>query len=123
MKPEPLVSIKNLRTYYSIRGSFVDRLAGREAGTVRAVDDVSLDTTVLHSIPGAPPNLIDPPSGCRFNPRCPSATAVCNQLEPVEQRPRPDQRVFCWLHGPMELIPPGRQAPLEREAIGVADEA
>src|SRR6476646_9260094 len=43
MKPEPLVSIKNLRTYYSIRGSFVDRLAGREAGTVRAVDDVTLD--------------------------------------------------------------------------------
>jgi peptide/nickel transport system ATP-binding protein len=43
MKPEPLVSIRNLRTYYSIRGSFVDRLVGREAGTVRAVDDVTLD--------------------------------------------------------------------------------
>src|SRR6516162_9786187 len=43
MKPEPLVSIDNLRTYYSIRGSFLDRLAGREAGIVRAVDDVSLD--------------------------------------------------------------------------------
>ena len=43
MKPEALVSIRDLRTYYSIRGSFVDRLAGREAGTVRAVDQVSLD--------------------------------------------------------------------------------
>ena len=43
MKPEPLVSIRDLRTYYSIRGSFLDRLAGREAGTVRAVDDVTLD--------------------------------------------------------------------------------
>jgi peptide/nickel transport system ATP-binding protein len=39
----PLVSMRDLRTYYSIRGSFVDRLAGREAGIVRAVDDVSLD--------------------------------------------------------------------------------
>jgi len=43
MKPEPLVSMRNLRTYYSIRGSFADRLVGREAGTVRAVDDVTLD--------------------------------------------------------------------------------
>jgi peptide/nickel transport system ATP-binding protein len=40
---EPLVSIRDLRTYYSIRGSFADRLVGREAGVVRAVDDVSLD--------------------------------------------------------------------------------
>ena len=40
---EPLVSIRDLRTYYSIRGSFADRLVGREAGIVRAVDDVTVD--------------------------------------------------------------------------------
>jgi oligopeptide/dipeptide ABC transporter ATP-binding protein len=39
----PLVSIRDLKTYYAIRGSFVDRLVGREAGLVKAVDDVSLD--------------------------------------------------------------------------------
>jgi oligopeptide/dipeptide ABC transporter ATP-binding protein len=39
----PLVSMRDLRTYYSIRGSFADRLVGREAGTVRAVDGISLD--------------------------------------------------------------------------------
>jgi peptide/nickel transport system ATP-binding protein len=39
----PLVSIRDLQTYYSIRGSFADRLVGREAGVVRAVDGVSLD--------------------------------------------------------------------------------
>ena len=42
-KPEPLVSVRDLQTYYSIRGSFVDRLVGREAGSVKAVDDVSFD--------------------------------------------------------------------------------
>jgi oligopeptide/dipeptide ABC transporter ATP-binding protein len=42
-KPEPLVSVRDLRTYYSIRGSFLDRLVGREAGSVRAVNDVSFD--------------------------------------------------------------------------------
>ena len=48
-KPEPrsngdvLVSIRGLKTYYSIRGSFAQRLLGREAGYVKAVDDVSLE--------------------------------------------------------------------------------
>src|SRR5262245_228812 len=39
----PLVSIRHLKTYYPIRGSFGQRLLGREAGFVKAVDDVSLD--------------------------------------------------------------------------------
>jgi peptide/nickel transport system ATP-binding protein len=44
-KPDesPLVSVRDLKTYYSIRGSFLDRLVGREAGSVRAVNDVSFD--------------------------------------------------------------------------------
>jgi oligopeptide/dipeptide ABC transporter ATP-binding protein len=40
---DALVSVRNLRTYYSIRGSFLDRLVGREAGQVKAVNDVSFD--------------------------------------------------------------------------------
>ena len=40
---EPLVSIKDLKTYYGLRGSFGSRLVGREAGEVKAVDGVSLD--------------------------------------------------------------------------------
>ncbi len=38
-----LVAVRNLKTYYGLRGSFRQRLLGREAGSVRAVDDVSLD--------------------------------------------------------------------------------
>ena len=38
---------------------------------------ISLSTTELHSIPGAPPNLVDPPPACRFHPRCPDAMKVC----------------------------------------------
>jgi oligopeptide/dipeptide ABC transporter ATP-binding protein len=38
-----LVSVRNLRTYYSIRGCFLDSLVGREAGQVKAVNDVSFD--------------------------------------------------------------------------------
>lgn len=38
-----LVSVRDLKTYFSIRGGFAQRLLGREAGSVRAVDDVSLE--------------------------------------------------------------------------------
>ncbi len=40
---EPLLRIRDLHTHYSVRGSFLDRLRGREAGAVAAVDGVSLD--------------------------------------------------------------------------------
>jgi peptide/nickel transport system ATP-binding protein len=84
---------------------------------------ISLDTTELHSIPGAPPNLIDPPTGCRFHPRCPSAMQICPQKDPVEQQLTDSRRVLCWLHGPDEQIPSGGRTQLERATLGVADEA
>ncbi|MFX0168612.1 MAG: ABC transporter ATP-binding protein [Candidatus Hodarchaeota archaeon] len=36
----------------------------------------------LEFIPGTPPNLLNPPSGCRFHPRCPFAQAICNKEIP-----------------------------------------
>jgi len=39
---------------------------------------------ILRDIPpGEPPNLINPPSGCRFHPRCPYATERCREEEPL----------------------------------------
>ena len=84
---------------------------------------ISLSTTELHYIPGAPPDLIDPPSGCRFHPRCPDAMKVCPTRHPPTVVTELNQKVDCWLHGPEDQIPAGGTAPLEREAIGVADEA
>ena len=43
MSDETLVSVQGLKTYYSIRGSFLDRLVGRTGAAVRAVDDVSFE--------------------------------------------------------------------------------
>jgi oligopeptide/dipeptide ABC transporter ATP-binding protein len=84
---------------------------------------ISLETTALHSIPGAPPNLIDPPSGCRFHPRCPDVMRVCPRKFPIPIELDGRRRVECWLHGPEEEIPPGAAEPLEREEIAVAEEA
>ena len=36
----------------------------------------------LATLSGEPPNLVDPPSGCRFHPRCPYATDICQREEP-----------------------------------------
>jgi peptide/nickel transport system ATP-binding protein len=84
---------------------------------------ISLDTQELHSIPGAPPNLVDPPPACRFNPRCPSAMQVCISKSPVEQAVENGRRVLCWLHGPEQEIPQGGTQKLEGREVGVADEA
>jgi peptide/nickel transport system ATP-binding protein len=84
---------------------------------------ISLSTTGLNFIPGAPPDLIDPPPGCHFHPRCPKAMQVCRGKDPVDLRLASGQRVECWLHGPQDEIPEGGRAPLEREEISVADEA
>jgi peptide/nickel transport system ATP-binding protein len=47
---------------------------------------------------GAPPNLIRPPSGCRFHPRCPFAMAVCAQAAPPAFDLGGDRSSACWLH-------------------------
>jgi peptide/nickel transport system ATP-binding protein len=52
----------------------------------------------LAPLRGEPPNLLDPPSGCRFHPRCPLATAECVTRTPP-LRPiagSTGQQVACW---------------------------
>jgi len=50
---------------------------------------IHLQTKELRSIDGLPPSLLEPPSGCRFHPRCPYAKEICIREEPpmVEYRP------------------------------------
>jgi peptide/nickel transport system ATP-binding protein len=84
---------------------------------------ISLATTELKYIPGAPPSLIDPPPACRFHPRCPSAMRVCSTKDPIEVSIAAGHVTECWLHGPADEIPAGGEQPLEREEIAVAEEA
>ncbi len=83
---------------------------------------ISLSTTALHSIPGAPPDLVSPPSACRFHPRCPDAMAICAQQWPPTEATSPGRRSECWLHA-MDRIPDGAERPLEREALAASEEA
>ncbi len=51
----------------------------------------------IEEIPGFPPDLRNPPSGCRFHPRCKYAMDICSTSEPgyVEVEGR---KVRCWLY-------------------------
>jgi oligopeptide/dipeptide ABC transporter ATP-binding protein len=50
------------------------------------------------TIGGSLPDLMNPPPGCRFAPRCPYAMSKCEK-DPVEFIPEPESRVYCWLYG------------------------
>ena len=50
----------------------------------------------ISSIPGDVPNLIEPPPGCRFAPRCSFATARCKQLRPEMEQIGPEHLVACF---------------------------
>jgi oligopeptide/dipeptide ABC transporter ATP-binding protein len=78
---------------------------------------ISLTTRELHSIPGAPPDLSNPPPACRFHPRCPHAMRIC-----VEEWPPTlgTHLTECWL-----LDRPTGEAgePLSPKEVALADEA
>lgn len=49
------------------------------------------------SLKGAPPNLANPPTGCRFHPRCPLAVDICRTEVPEMREVAPRHRVACHL--------------------------
>ncbi|MBV8211698.1 MAG: ABC transporter ATP-binding protein [Verrucomicrobia bacterium] len=54
------------------------------------------DLTPKIALTGAPPNLAQPPSGCRFHPRCPLATDLCRQASPELTTLSSGRRVACY---------------------------
>lgn len=57
------------------------------------------DKSAKKSLGGAPPNLADPPSGCRFHPRCPLAMEICRTHQPAMIKLTDSHRVACHLVG------------------------
>ena len=68
--------------------------------------------TRLSAIPGRPPDLVDPPPGCRFAPRCPYVQDRCRQEQPPLLRGElPGHEYRCWypVDGPTLRTPPARE--------------
>jgi peptide/nickel transport system ATP-binding protein len=60
---------------------------------------------------GVPPNLIRPPAGCRFHPRCPHAMAVCEQAAPPAFALSAEHSSACWLHARDLTVAQSRPLP------------
>jgi peptide/nickel transport system ATP-binding protein len=52
----------------------------------------------LSFIPGEVPSLINPPSGCRFHPRCPYVMDICRREDPPMIDLKDGRKVACWLY-------------------------
>jgi len=72
---------------------------------------------------GAPPNLADPPAGCRFHPRCPLAMGVCREAPPALTPLAPDHRVACFAASPLvkpaPIIERALAGPSDGESVGL----
>lgn len=51
-------------------------------GLIGAFPNIKEPRRRMYSIPGAPPDLLTPPTGCRFHPRCSKVTDLCRREEP-----------------------------------------
>jgi peptide/nickel transport system ATP-binding protein len=70
-------------------------------GLLASIPRLDQPSKDLGSIPGSVPNLIHPPSGCRFHPRCPFAMPVCKEDRPPLTVEGEGHNVACFLyHGP-----------------------
>ncbi len=79
------------RIFTAPRHPYTEKLLG-------AFPSIQTDRRTLETIPGTPPDLRDPPAGCRFHPRCPVAMDVCREVVPPEVLFPDGVRVACHHH-------------------------
>jgi len=85
--------------YGDIETIFKEPLHPYTQGLLGAFPSIGEKRKKLLSIPGQPPDLLNPPKGCRFNPRCPYAMDVCKEKDPqLERVGSGDHYVSCFLY-------------------------
>jgi peptide/nickel transport system ATP-binding protein len=89
-----------------VRAIFTRPLHPYTQGLLNSIPRLDDPGRHLESIPGSVPNLITPPSGCRFRTRCPHAMPVCAETRPPMTHEGEEHRVACYLYH-------GRAATLE----------
>ncbi len=84
------------------RQVFADPKHPYSQGLLSAFPSIHGAREELKGIPGSPPDLRNPPSGCRFHPRCPSVMKICPTAEPPAYAPRGNDIVRCYLYANQE---------------------
>lgn len=69
-------------------------------GLISCVPNIKLEQTKLTTMEGSPPDLVNPPSGCRFHPRCPKRMDICDKTIPElkSYENNSEWQVACWLY-------------------------
>lgn len=68
-------------------------------GLMSSFPSIVGEKTELVTIPGEPPDLLNPPPACRFHPRCPYATEICGEQEPEFKDYGNEHFTACWHPG------------------------
>lgn len=83
----------------SIDELFADPVHPYTQGLLASIPRPDVMSKELKSVSGSVPNLIFPPSGCRFHPRCPKRFDRCSQVKPPLIEVKPGHKVACLLYG------------------------
>lgn len=67
-------------------------------GLMSSFPSLTGERVKLTGIQGSPPDMISPPSGCRFHPRCPKRMLMCDQVVPRFGEAQPSHFVACHLY-------------------------
>lgn len=81
----------------TVKDLFKQPLHPYTKGLLRSVPKLE-EQKELQTIPGTVPNLIHPPSGCRFHPRCPFAKDICSKEKPPTIEYAKGHFVACYLY-------------------------
>jgi peptide/nickel transport system ATP-binding protein len=77
---------------------FDDPLHPYTRGLLNSVPNIGLTENHLEIMSGSPPDLVNPPPGCKFHPRCLSAMDRCRTQEPSFREVQPNRWTACWLY-------------------------
>jgi peptide/nickel transport system ATP-binding protein len=65
-------------------------------GLLKAIPTEDIEQGELHGIPGSPPSFLNPPTGCRFHPRCPDRLKHCHLHPPAYREVGVQHQVACY---------------------------
>lgn len=83
----------------SLREVFKEPLHPYTQGLIGAFPELKAPKMKMSSIPGSPPDLLSPPPGCRFHPRCKYTMEICRKEDPEYVYVGGDHYVACHLIG------------------------
>ena len=82
-----------------VNAIFRDPLHPYTRALLSSFPDIRGERRTLKGLPGSPPDLLEPPNGCRLHPRCPQVQDICKAQEPPMKEAYSKHGVACHMSG------------------------